>query len=263
MSDEPDLETLSLLDADDAENETDEGNDEIEGNAESGAGDDEGQVRGQDGRASQDGNERSERVSRQPASETIRTLRAERQRAEQLARDQALRLEALERTIQQQSRPDPALQARQAQEEAERVAMMAPHEVAQYYANKSAQQMQQQMHAAQRQQMDALDRMDFRSQVATNPLAKKFEPDVERVVAEQARNGFSIKREEALAYVVGKAMIAKAGTAAKGQRVAGAARVASQTTRRATPGGDVQNDARGARGDTQAARAKRLENQPI
>lgn len=257
MSDETDLENLSLLDADDAENETDEGNDEIEGNAESGAGDDEGQVRGQDGRASQDGNERSERVSR--PNDTIRTLRAERQAAENLAREQALRLEALERAIQQQNRPDPAFQARQAQEEADRVAMMAPHEVAQYFANKSQQQMQQQMMQQHRQQIDALDRIDFRGQVATNPLAKKFESDVERVVAEQARNGFSIKREEALAYVVGKAMIAKAGTAAKGQRVAGAARVASQTTRRSTPGGDVQNDAAN-RGGSKEALVKRLAN---
>lgn len=202
--------------------------------------------------------ERISGVRRQPANETIRALRSDRQRVEQQLRDEAARREALERQLAEFRRPDPALLARQQAEEAERVAMMAPHEVAQYFANKAASQVQQQQQTFQRQQMDALDRIEFRGVVAANPVAKRFEDRVEKLVAEQAALGYSIKREQALKYAIGEAVLAKANGAAGKQKPAAAARVAASTTRRSGPGADVPTD-RGAR-DSQAARAKRLEN---
>ena len=264
MSDEPDLDTTSLLDADDAENQI-ETDDEIEGrDAEGDTGDEAGQSRSQDGGARQDAQERSERVARQPASETIRSLRSERQRAEQALRDATLRAEALERQIAAQNqRPDPAYLARQAQEEAERVSMMAPHEVAQYYASKTQYQLQQQIQFNQRQQMEALDRINFRATVAMDPLARRFEADVEAKVAEQAAKGLTVSREDALNWAAGKALRAKAAAAAKTQKVAGAARVAAQTTRRGTAAGDVQNDAAARGMNSKAALEKRLAGQNI
>ena len=252
MPDIDDLDPSNLLDEADAQDETEvEDADEGEGDEGGGASDETRQGRDQDGRASQDGNERSPRVSR--SSERIRSL-SERIKEEQIRR------EALERQIAELNRPDPQALARQQAEEAERVAMMAPHEVAQYYANKSQQQMQQMLHRQQIQQMDKLDQIEFRSMVSTNPLAKRYADKVEEIVAEGARNGNMIPRANALAYAIGQDALKNASAAAKPQRAAGAARVAANTVRRGTPGGDVGSDASTRGNNSKAALEKRLAN---
>jgi len=259
--DELDLDDTNLLDGLNAQDETEiEAGDEVEGDdPEVGAGDEEGVGNGQDGRTAQDGNERSGRV-RRPASETIREQRSRAQAAEQRAQDAERRAEALERVLAERNQqPDPQAIARQQAEEAERVAMMDPAQVAQYYANKSAHMLQQQMQASNRQQLDALDRIEFRGLAASNKTAARFADEVEQIVSDQAKLGYSIKREEALKYAIGKAVLAGAGKASKTQKPAAQARVAANTTRRVTPGGDMGREG-DARGDTKAALMKRLAN---
>ena len=225
-------------------------------------GTDQGEDGGQgQGQTQQEGGEQS-RVGRRPASDTIRETRRRAQEAERQLAETRERMAALERAVQARNQPSPADLARQQQERADRLAMMAPHEAAQFIVNEGLQQQQQTLQAMQRQQLDALDRMEFRGLVASNQTAAKFADRVEKLVAEQAAQGYSIKREQALKYAIGEAYLAKAPKAGATQRAAAAGRVAANTVTRGAPGGDVAAEER-ARGNTAAARAKRLENMKL
>lgn len=253
LEDVPDEETEGLEGAEEGYGDEGEG---------TGADDEEGLGGNADHQApGQERHERSGRVEgRSNARVTSAVARA--QAAERLAADNQARADALQRQIAEiQQRPDPITIARQQQEEAERVSLMAPHEVARYYADKATAALHQQQAVFQRQQLDAMDQIAFRGTVASNPLAKRFETRVEQIVGEQRGQGFTIKRDHALRYAIGEAMMDKASKAAKPQKAAGAARVASNTVRRNTPPGDVGNDG-GERG-SMAALEKRLAGRNI
>lgn len=152
------------------------------------------------------------------------------------------------RAAQQQPRIDPAEQARQAQIEAEQVALMSPAQVAQYYAEKTRREMQ-----AERQQdrlflQEQNDRANFNALQATDPLARKYADEVERVVQEQKRNGMTVSREVALNFVIGQAMRKRAGAAGTRQGKAAAARVAGASTKPGRMNGDAASDRTGRRG---------------
>ncbi len=181
------------------------------------------------------------------ANHTVRAARERAQAAERRALEAEARAASLQTQIQQAlARPDPALLARQQQEEAARLEMMAPHEQMQYLMQKQAKMQEQALLNVQRQTADTLDKIQFDALQASNSVAKKFASQVEKVVAEQAANGFQVKRQEALAYVIGKAVLAKGSTAAKTQKAAAAARVSGATVSRGGAGGDVRADRRGA-----------------
>ncbi len=156
------------------------------------------------------------------------------------------------------NRPDPAAAMRAQQEEQERLAMMAPHEVAQYFTAKSEQRLAAQLQAMQRQQADALDKIAFGGVKRENPIAAKYEAEVERLVAQEAAKGVTVQRETALAFVIGQAVLKNAPAAAKKQQAAAAKRVAGATVARGGAAADVSAEPRGRAANDLAALERRL-----
>lgn len=206
-------------------------------------------------------------LGQQPArrpNDTIRTQREARQAADRRAIEAEARVTALQQQIAQfQQRPDPVAQARAAQEENERLAMMQPQEQVNYLFQKQAQQNYAMMQSVQRQTADTLDKVKFDGLAASNPVAARFADRVEELVAEQSRQGFSVQREQALKFAIGEAVLAKAPAAAKRQRAAAATRVAGQTVTRGSAGGDVPSDRSRGGGNTIADLENRLRGQQI
>lgn len=201
-------------------------------------------------------------AARSRASQRIQKEIARRKEIEQ--KYSTLEREIAEiRAAQQAPRVDPAEQARQAQIEAEQVALMSPAQVAQYYAEKTRREMQ-----AERQQdriflQEQNDRANFTALQATDPLARKYADEVERVVSEQKRNGMTVSREVALNFVIGQAMRKRAAGAGTRQGKAAGARVAGATTKPGRTNGDASGDRGGRRsGDlSEADLERRLGNQ--
>lgn len=219
-----------------------------------------GQVEGAQGDAQ--GDEGHVAAARSRASQRIQKEIARRKEIEQ--KYSTLEREIAEiRAAQQAPRPDPAEQQRLAQIEAEQVALMSPAQVAQYYAEKTRREMQ-----AERQQDRAFlqeqnDRANFTALQATDPLARKYADEVERVVQEQKRNGMTVSREVALNFVIGQAMRKRAGAAGTRQGKAAAVRVSGAQTRPGRTNGDASGDRGGRRsGDlNEADLERRLGNQ--
>jgi len=148
----------------------------------------------------------------------------------------------------QAPRVDPAEQARLAQIEQEQVAMMSPAQVAQYYAQKSEQNISHRLQQMQFGLQEQADRTAFGVLQQTNPLARKYAAEVEKVVAEQLRNGMTVRREVALKYVVGEKMMERAAAAGTRQGKAAAARVTGATVKPGRGNGDASSDRGGRRG---------------
>jgi hypothetical protein len=244
-----DLLDPSVLDAPDDEAEGQA--EEIEANEQ--GQDDNGEEGQRQRQRSRDGD--GQQVSQPRRSRENEAVRSARERAQAAE----ARLEALERIVRErQQEPDPAQLARQQAEEAERIAMMLPHEAAQYTANKVQQQMERRLLSIQQQQADALDQIKFQGLTARDPRAAKFADDVERVVREQAAQGWIVPRERALAFVIGEAVLKQGAAAAKKQRTEAAGRVAANTVTRGSAGGDVAADRGAGRGNSLADLEKRL-----
>jgi hypothetical protein len=109
--------------------------------------------------------------------------------------------------------------------------------------------------------LDRLDQIEFRALVASNPVAKRFESQVEKLVRQEAAKGYSVTRETALKFALGEALLEKTKSAAGKQKPAGAARVAAQTTRTTRAGADVGSERARAAGVN--ALEKRLENMKL
>ena len=183
-------------------------------------------------------------TARQPRENaTVRDLRARSQESERRVAEMERLLVALRNTPAQ---PSPAEQLRQQQEEQERLSLMQPHEVAQYFATRSEQRLTQQLQVIRRENAEANDRVAFEALQARDPIAKRFSADVEKVVAEQAAQGMTVRRELALNFVVGKAVRDRAVAAAAKQKPRGAARVAGQTV---AAGGRAGGDTPSERGN--------------
>ena len=152
------------------------------------------------------------------------------------------------RAAQQQPRIDPAEQARQLAEEQQRVSLMAPHEVAQYYAQKTQQQMEYRLQLMQLSLAEENDRAAFNALQTSDPLARKYADEVERLIKSEKAEGRSVKRETALNFVIGQAMRKRAGAAGTRQGKAAAARVAGASTKPGRMNGDAASDRTGRRG---------------
>jgi hypothetical protein len=153
--------------------------------------------------------------------------------------------------------------ARQQQEEAERFALLDPAQQFQYMANRQNHLVSSQMVQMQRQMEANMDKIAFEGRLARDPIARKYAPEVERLVAEQAAQGFTVKRETLLAYAVGQAVLAKAGKVTMKARQGAAGRTAANTV---SPNRGANADLGGSRrerggADDLAALEKRLANQ--
>ena len=187
---------------------------------------------------------------RGPRTPEERRVHALRQRARE-AETENRRLRTLQEQLLTQPRqpapqqPDPYRQVEADRLEAERVAMMAPHEVAAYYANRSEQRVQQQIYRAQIEAGDRIDKLTFRQIMATEPAAKRLETQVEQELANHRQQGMNPTREAIYDLLVGREVRQRAQRQTATQRAAGARRIASQQT---APGGTARSGVAADRG---------------
>ena len=187
------------------------------------------------------------RGPRTPEERRVHALRARAREAEAENR----RLRTLQEQLLTQTRQpappqaDPYRQAEADRLEAERVAMMAPHEVAAYYANRAEQRVQQQLYRAQIEAGDRIDKLTFRQIMATEPAAKRLETQVEQELANHRQQGMNPTREAIYDLLIGREVRQRAQRQTATQRTAGARRIASQQT---APGGTARSSVPAERG---------------
>ena len=177
---------------------------EAEGQADSGdASEGEG-----DGRGSQ-GASQGQGVRRRGASDTIRELRERAQRAEQRANEvqaqTATELAALKARLQQVEGP------RNDEERRNRLALMDPDQKAEFLVSEARTELGQQLQRLERQNAQALDRIQFDTLCQTDPLARKYRNDVENAIAAEAAQGRHHSRAVVLRWIIGDKVLQKAG----------------------------------------------------
>jgi hypothetical protein len=208
--------------------------DDLEGDGEEAeAGEDEGEEESPEQAAEA---EPEPKPQRNRAERRIEALRKRAREAE--ATNKRLTDQILGQTRQPQAPPpqiDPYRQAEYDRQEAERVQMMAPHEVAAYYAQKTRQEVSQQMLRGQIETRDMLDRQHFETIKSADPIARRMADAVENLLIAARNQGMNPTREMCLNTLFGQEMRAKAQRQADKQRTQGRRRIAAQTTR---PGGN-------------------------
>jgi len=150
--------------------------------------------------------------------------------------------------------------ARQEEEERERIYNMTPEERLLYAADQQERRLQQITQQAEQRIADANDRAEYAILAASNPMAKKYQPEVERRLAEAKSHGYNYSREVMLTYIAGeKALAAVKGGGDNKQRQA-AEENKQRSSSNATSGvGDQKVNGRIA-ADDKAARDERLRN---
>lgn len=131
-----------------------------------------------------------------------------------------------------QSRQPPA---ETAQQRAERFALMSPEERAMEMVNEALERNNRQQQELTAQLMDQSDRSTFEARVASNPLLKKLQPDVERELANLRQRGQNLPRETIATYLLGQRVLAQQGKAKPGAQQ----RRTQQTARPLRPQGDA------------------------
>lgn len=140
------------------------------------------------------------------------------------------------------------------EEESARLALMSPEERLDYKLAKAERTNAQQMQVMQFQMADATDKASFDGMARVDPLIGKYRDKVETDLATLRRRGLNVTREEILANVIGREVLAKRGQVSKAKK-AGAETIRRQTTRPANGSTNVSTQ----RGRTNDTPAKRLE----
>ena len=254
---------LSLVDDDDIDlpgDEDGEGN-ETEGRSDGDEGQ-EGDAEDEGGDAGEEGDEEglaepAPRRARQTASERVRESRAQvREANERAAR---LEREIAEIRAQQQRGPSAEEIRHQQAVEAERLSLMSPDERADYRIAQAEHRLRNEMQQTRLQLAEQADQSSFRALQATNPLARKYATDVEKVVADQKARGMIVNREVALKFVLGEKLYEKSMATGGKAKKAGAARVAAQTGNPGRAAGQATSERGSRRGDdSEAALERRL-----
>lgn len=184
---------------------------------------------------------------RQPSRGERRVASATKIAAEAKARVTALEQE-LNALKTQASRPQGETQAQRH----ERLSNMEPWERTEYLTN-------ERLTRLEFDGTDRLDNLDFKATCRDDPVAAKLAPEVEARLSAMRANGFNSTRDAIYTFMLGERAKANKGRATgKAKRTADANRE-RQTARPSNGRGDATTtDTR--RGDTAAARAKRLEN---
>jgi hypothetical protein len=139
----------------------------------------------------------------------------------------------------------------QAQRQA-RLAEMEPWERSEYLTNERLARLEYEGN-------DRLDKLDFKATMREDPVAVKMEAEVERRLSAMRANGFNATRDVIYTQVLGERARANKGRATgKAQRTATANRERQQARPSNSRGDATTTETR--RGDSAAARAKRLEN---
>jgi hypothetical protein len=108
---------------------------------------------------------------------------------------------------------------------------------------------------------DTQDQARFETLKATNPVVAKYAPEVESRVAAERAKGLTVSRDTVLKFLIGEAVLKKAGSTATRQRKQATERVGSQQTAPRNPGG-MPREGRAA-GDDMASLARRLKDVQI
>jgi len=185
----------------------------------------------------------------------LRQQRRERDDEIRRLREQNERLLVQSRPQPQQ--PDP-YQVERDRQEAERVAMMAPHEQAQFYANRSEQRMQQHMLRQSLETRDLLDRQLFENLRRDEPAARRLADQVESTLAQARQQGMNPTREAIYNLLIGQEYRAKAQRQIKAQQRRGRNRIDSQTTRPGTRPSSVPSQRGRTQDDSEEAIEARL-----
>lgn len=194
---------------------------------------------------------------------------AQPQRARRLSQSERLRdrLERTERELaeargfqraaeqfrpQQQMGPSPAELAEQQRQEAERLALMSPQEVAAHYYQKGQQEFQRALLMQQLASEDRLDKREYDGQARTSRIHQQYRDRVEAELARERNAGnLRANRDDILARLVGRDAMDRATQAAPRQRQAAANRQRQQQARPTNGRGDAANNGarRGTWGD--------------
>lgn len=151
-------------------------------------------------------------------------------------------------------------QSSEAQEQ-QRLAQMEPWERAEYIARQTEQRTLGVVARLERSIADQGDRAAFASMCATKPAVAKVSAEVEKLHAEQIRNGGTPPpREVIAAYIIGQQVLAGAGKARATQARTAAGNVARERAAPTTTGSDVRG---GGSKSASAALRERLRDATI
>jgi hypothetical protein len=170
-----------------------------------------------------------------PAPKGDRSIGRLREERRTLAEENA----RLTRQLDEMRRAPPA-PVETPQQRADRLALLAPEDRIREEFREELRARDQQQQNFSRQIMDNTDRAAFAAKVASNPLARKLEAEVERKLADMRRNGADAPRETIFTYLVGERALQQMG---KGSKTAAANRQRQQA-RPASSRGDVRVDRR-------------------
>lgn len=144
--------------------------------------------------------------------------------------------------------------------EQDRLALMSTEERVQYTVDKALNRHAQQNNALAAQLMDNSDRASFEAKAASNPIARKLAPEVERRLADLRSRGDNLPRDVVLTYLVGERAMAQMGKKKPGAQE----RVRREQGRPVNSRSDVGGDRRSRRDDgSVAAMERRLGDQLI
>lgn len=187
-----------------------------------------------------------EKPSKKSAADTIRALKAERN-AERAERDKliaeratyAAKLEAFE----QQQRAGVSAAERRAEED--RLAMLDPVERQAYEANTRAQNLEHRLNTMHFEMQDNTDRAIFQSKADHDPLIAKFRDQVETMLNEDRKKGFSASREEYLNILVGREVRKDAAAKLSAKKASAGKRIDAATSKTPSGRGDVGGSRKG------------------
>lgn len=133
-----------------------------------------------------------------------------------------------------------------------RLAEMEPWERTEFLSN-------ERMNRLEFEGTDRLDRLDFRATCREDPVAAKLEQEVETRLASMRANGFNSTRDAIYTFMLGERAKANKGRAEGRAKKSAAANRDRERARPSNSRGDATTSET-RRGDSAAARAKRLEN---
>jgi hypothetical protein len=185
--------------------------------------------------------------TKRSAADEIRKLKAERneERAERekLIAERATYAAQLEH-LRQQKDAEKSAADRKAEED--RLALLDPTERAAYSADKRAQQLEHRLNLMQMQMQDNTDKAIFRAKAAHDPLVAKYAEQVEQMLQDDVKKGFSAPRDTYLQILVGKAVIENSAKELSKKKAAASKRIDTVTGKSASARGDVAGSKKGS-----------------
>lgn len=215
-----------------------DGEDDADGTEDDGAESDDG-AEGDEGDAAVAPEEpapRQRRAARTEEPDRFSALEARVEAAERVAREAEARLAARES----------AAPVETPEQEAAKLALMTPEQIIDYKVDKALGRFKQTNERAQVATANAADKASFDTLIMGNQTFRKLAGEVERRHSEMMRAGTYPKREVVLMYLLGERALKMAQESGK-QNNERTQRVERQTTRPASPGGDVRVERRGGK----------------